>query len=142
MGGVAKMLKTAVVDIFFALGVALVENIELGPKKAADTADTVSPGESASVGEFREGELVGTGFSDLGEGLAQAGGGEGGSFFFGLEQAEKSFSGLGQGEGFFASRQAEAFRKGKKGARGHGFDPTRLADGVKSCCREKIFAFA
>ena len=70
MSGVAKMLKTAVVDVFFALGVALVENIELGPKKAADTADTVSPGESASVGEFGEGELVGTGFSDLGEGLA------------------------------------------------------------------------
>ena len=70
MSGVAKMLKTAVVDVFFALGVALVENIELGPKKAADTADTVSPGESASVGEFREGELVGAGFSNLGQGLA------------------------------------------------------------------------
>ena len=64
------MLKATVIDVFFALSMALVENIELGPKKAADTADTVSPGESASVGEFGEGELVGTGFSDLGEGLA------------------------------------------------------------------------
>ncbi len=84
-GGVGQVIQTGLVDFFLGMKVASIDNIQFGPKKASDTADTVSPGEPTAVVEFGRGERVGPGLANgLGD-LAKAKWRGGGSPFFGFE---------------------------------------------------------
>lgn len=65
MGGMAKMIKAGLVDFLFGSGSASIQNVQFRPKKTADASDAVSPGEPASISQFRKGEGVGAGFFDF-----------------------------------------------------------------------------
>ena len=81
-----KVAKATVVDLLFGLGIPCIYNIQLGPEKSADAADTVSPSQPTTAAEFRKGERVGTYFLDgLGD-LAEAGMRDWGCLFFGLKK--------------------------------------------------------
>ena len=82
-----KVSKAGMVDFLFGLGVPCIYNIQLGPEKSADAADTVSPSQPTTVAQFRTGERVGTCFLDgLGD-LAEAGVRNWGCLFFRLKKA-------------------------------------------------------
>jgi hypothetical protein len=49
MGGMAKLMKTGLVDSLFGGGSAGIQDVQFRPKKTADAADAVSPGEPASI---------------------------------------------------------------------------------------------
>ncbi len=68
-----KVAKATVVDLFFGLGVPCVCNIQLGPEKSADAANTVSPSQPTAVAEFRKGKGVSARFLDGLCDLAEAG---------------------------------------------------------------------
>ena len=86
MSCVLKVAKATVVDLLFGLGVPCVYNIQLGPEKSADAANTVSPSQPTAVAEFRKGERVVACFLDgLGD-LAEAGMRDWGCLFFGLKK--------------------------------------------------------
>lgn len=51
-GGVGQVMQTGLVDFFLGAEMAGIDDIQFGPKKASDTADAVSPGESAAVVQF------------------------------------------------------------------------------------------
>jgi len=99
MGGMAKMMKAGLVDFLFGGGSAGIQNVQLRPKKTADASDAVSPGEPASIPQFRKGERVGAGFLDFPGDLSQAVGGGVRSPFFFLQELEECLCGLGQREG-------------------------------------------
>jgi len=83
---VLKVAKAGMVDFLFGLGVPCIYNIQLGPEKSADAANTVSPSQPTAVAEFRKGERVGACFLDgLGD-LAEAGMRGWGCLFFGLKK--------------------------------------------------------
>ena len=86
VSGVLKVAKATVVDLLFGLGVPCIYNIQLGPEKSADAANTISPSQPAAVAEFRKGERVGACFlNGLGD-LAEAGMRDWGCLFFGLKK--------------------------------------------------------
>jgi hypothetical protein len=82
VGGVFEVVKAAVVDIFFGANVSSIEHVEFRPKKAADTANAITPGETAAVAELWVGQGVSSGFADcLSDLLKTSLGGRGSSFF-------------------------------------------------------------
>ncbi len=86
MSRVLKVAKATVVDLFFGLGVPCVYNIQLGPEKSADAANTISPSQPTTVVEFRKGERVGACFLDRLGDLAKAGMRDWGCLFFGSKK--------------------------------------------------------
>ena len=84
---VLKVAKASVVDLLFGLGVPCIYNIQLGPEKSADAANTVSPGQPTAEAEFRKGERVGACFLDRLGDLVEAGMRDWGCLFFGLKKA-------------------------------------------------------
>ena len=77
-----EVVKAAVVDVLFGTSVSCIENVEFRPKKAADAADAVTPGEAASVPKFWVGKGVGSSFTNrLSDLLKTSAGGGGGPFF-------------------------------------------------------------
>jgi hypothetical protein len=81
MGGMAKMMKAGLVVFLFGCGSPCIQNVQFRPKKTADASDAVSPGEPASIPQFRKGEGVGAGFFDFSGDLSQSFGGGVGSPF-------------------------------------------------------------
>lgn len=77
-----EVVKAAVVDIFFGASVSCIEHVEFRPKKAADTANAITPGETAAVAELWVGQGVSSGFANcLSDLLKTSPGGRGSSFF-------------------------------------------------------------
>ncbi len=84
---VLKVLKASVVDLFFGFGVPCIYNIQLGPEKSTDAANTVSPSQPTTVAEFRKGKRVSARFLDGLCDLVEAGMRDWGCLFFGLKKA-------------------------------------------------------
>jgi hypothetical protein len=84
---VLKVAKATVVDFLFGFRVPHIYNIQLGPEKSADAANTVSPSQPTAVAEFRKGEGVSARFLDGLCDLVEAGMRDWGCLFFGLKKA-------------------------------------------------------
>jgi hypothetical protein len=83
---VLKVAKATVVDLFFGFDVPRIYNIQLGPEKSADAANTISPSQPTTVAEFRKGERVGACFLNGLSDLAEAGVRDWGCLFFGFKK--------------------------------------------------------
>ena len=82
VGGVFEVVKAALVNVFFGASVSCIENIEFRPKKATDTANAITPGETAAVAELWVGQGVGSSFTNRLSDLLKTSAGRGGSSFF------------------------------------------------------------
>ena len=77
-----EVVKAALVNIFLGTGVSCIEHVEFRPKEAADTANAITPGETAAVAELWVGQGVSPGFANcLSDLLKTSPGGRGSSFF-------------------------------------------------------------
>ena len=116
MSRVLKVAKATVVDLFFGFGVPRIYNIQLGPEKSADAANTISPSQPTAVAEFRKGERVVACFLDgLGD-LAEAGMRTGGASFSDLRRCRKASADWVSGRGLrrpVGRRRSEKARKGQ-----------------------------
>jgi hypothetical protein len=83
---VLKVAKATVVDLLFGFRVPRIYNIQLGPEKSADAANTISPSQPTTVAEFRKGERVGACFLNGLSDLAEAGVRDWGCLFFGFKK--------------------------------------------------------